>query len=146
MAESKFSELVRYFDPLSAGDARSPRKAPETTAPKTVGESQYIGTETCPKCHEKQYQKLKDTKMGMAIVFNPRQPKLSVMNQESYLLTTSAEIGGLRKFDEAARVEDTAQALRQFDPTDKLSFSASYDTTQDKYRQTPYGLLDKDTI
>jgi hypothetical protein len=39
-----------------------------------------------------------------------------------------------------------AQLDDGFDPTDKLSFSASYDTTQDKYRQTPYGLLDKDII
>jgi hypothetical protein len=69
-----------------------------------------------------------------------------VIGRAIVLPTTSGEIGGLRKFDEAARVEDTAQALLQFDPTDKLSFSASYDTTQDKYGQTPYGLLDKDII
>ncbi len=55
---------------VSAGD--TPGKAEETTPSKPVDESQYIGTETCRKCHEKQYQKLKDTKMGMLIFFNPR--------------------------------------------------------------------------
>src|SRR6266511_2584468 len=45
-----------------AGDT-SP-KAAETKPPKTVDESQYVGTETCRTCHEKQYQKFKNTKMG----------------------------------------------------------------------------------
>ena len=59
---------------LSAGDTRSPSKAPETTVSKTVDESPYIGTEACKLCHEPQYQKFKETKMGMAIFFNPKTP------------------------------------------------------------------------
>jgi hypothetical protein len=75
--------------------------------------------------------------VNQAIIFNPSKPR-------SYPLTTSGEIGGLRKFDELARVEDTAQALLQFDPTYRLSFSASYDTRTSIAK--PYGLPDKDII
>src|SRR6266540_1837777 len=57
---------------VSAGDT-SP-KAAETTPAKTVDESQYIGTETCKLCHEQQHSKFKETKMGMALLLNPKTP------------------------------------------------------------------------
>jgi DmsE family decaheme c-type cytochrome len=53
---------------LSNGDASDPSKAPEKA--KTVDE--YVGSETCKMCHEKQYQKFKETKMGMVVLFKPR--------------------------------------------------------------------------
>lgn len=56
----------------SAGDL--PRQPAEVTVPKDVDESQYIGTEACKTCHEKQYEKFKFTKMGMVLLANPRTP------------------------------------------------------------------------
>lgn len=41
-----------------------------------------------------------------------------------------------RRFDEAARLRDRGDALVQFSPTDKLSFSASFSTTQDNYNRS----------
>jgi len=70
LASLSFSILSSSRNAVSAGDSKG--KAAETTSAKTVDESQYIGTDTCRKCHEKQYQKLKDTKMGMVMFFNPR--------------------------------------------------------------------------
>lgn len=47
----------------------------------------------------------------------------------------------LRKFDEAARKRDRAEALIQLYPADAFTFSASYGTTQDDYHESEFGLL-----
>ena len=72
-----------------------------------------------------------------------RQPKHYEANEESFPLGEPGlgQIHDLRKFDEAARTRHLARALVQLSPTDKLSFSASYGTTQDDYKQSLYGLL-----
>ena len=72
-----------------------------------------------------------------------RQPKHYEANEESFPLGEPGlgQLHDLRKFDEAARTRHLAQALVQLSPTDKLSFSASYGTTQDSYKQSLYGLL-----
>lgn len=72
-----------------------------------------------------------------------RRPKHYEANEESFPLGEPGlgQLHDLRKFDEAARTRHLAQALVQLSPTDKLSFSASYGTTQDDYNQSLYGLL-----
>jgi MtrB/PioB family decaheme-associated outer membrane protein len=48
---------------------------------------------------------------------------------------------GWRKFDEAARTRNRADGLIELDATDRLSFTASYGMTQDRYHDSQYGLL-----
>jgi hypothetical protein len=47
----------------------------------------------------------------------------------------AAMLPSLRKYDEAGRTRHRGEALLQITPTDPLSFSASYGTTQDDYQQ-----------
>lgn len=74
-----------------------------------------------------------------------REPDHYEANEESFPLgepaTGLGQIHDLRKYDEAARGRNRAEALLQIDPTDTLSLSASYGTTQDNYKQSLYGLL-----
>lgn len=73
-----------------------------------------------------------------------RLPTSYEANEESFPLgegpTALGQIEGLRKFDEARRGRDRAEALVQIDPTDTLSFSASYGTIQDDYNQSLFGM------
>ncbi|MBI3680629.1 MAG: MtrB/PioB family decaheme-associated outer membrane protein [Acidobacteria bacterium] len=73
-----------------------------------------------------------------------REPRHYEANEESFPLGEGAlslgELPGLRKFDQAARSRDRAEALLQMD-SDKWSLSGSYFTTQDRYTQSLYGLL-----
>lgn len=97
--------------------------------------------------------------MGAALDLNPkkwllfrtsykhaeRKPHDYELNEESFPLgegpTALSELPELRKFDQAARGRDRADALIQIDAGEKWSFSASYGTTQDRYSQSLYGLL-----
>ena len=73
-----------------------------------------------------------------------REPKQYEANEESFPLGEGAfalgQIHELRKFDEAARDRDRAEALVQISPLDTLTFSASYGTTQDRYGKSLFGL------
>jgi len=79
----------------------------------------------------------------MSYRYSDRQPQHYEPNEESFPLGEPGlgQLHELRKFDEAARSRHIAQALLQIDPTDRLSLSASYGTTQDNYNQSLYGLL-----
>lgn len=72
-----------------------------------------------------------------------REPAHYEANEESFPLGEPGlgQLHELRKFDEAARSRHRAEALVQLSPTDTLSFSASYGTTQDDYKKTLYGLI-----
>ena len=79
----------------------------------------------------------------MSYRHSDREPKHYEPNEESFPLGEPGlgQLHDLRKFDEAARTRDVALALLRLDPTDKLSLSASYGTTQDNYKRSLYGLL-----
>lgn len=51
------------------------------------------------------------------------------------------QIDELRKFDEAQRYRDKADALVQLDLTDAFSLSGSFGVTKDNYKLSRYGLL-----
>ncbi len=74
-----------------------------------------------------------------------REPGHYEANEDSLIAGISATALGqlheLRKFDEAARTRERAQSLLQLSFTDALSFSASFGTTQDDYKESAYGLL-----
>jgi len=76
-----------------------------------------------------------------------RAPKLYELNTESYptgcgptCLAGDPQLTLMMRFDEAARNRDQADALLEVDPTDRLTFSASFGTLQDRYQDTVYGL------
>jgi hypothetical protein len=48
---------------------------------------------------------------------------------------------GFEMFDEAARIRNKGSAMMQVDASDRLSFSGFYETTQDRYYDSLYGLL-----
>jgi hypothetical protein len=65
-----------------------------------------------------------------------------VLNQELYPLGGSPIWpDGWQMFDQAARVRNKGSAVLQVDASDRLSFSASYDSMQDRYTDSIYGLL-----
>jgi MtrB/PioB family decaheme-associated outer membrane protein len=71
-----------------------------------------------------------------------RSPESYVTNLEIYPQGgNAAVIPGWQMFDEAARSRNKGSALMQVDASDRLSFSASYDNTQDRYNDSVYGLL-----
>lgn len=73
-----------------------------------------------------------------------RRPDLYVDSTEGYALgleEARRQLEDMRRFDEAARVRDRAEALLQFSPLDSLSFNLSWGTTQDNFDQSRYGLL-----
>lgn len=73
-----------------------------------------------------------------------RSPDLYVENTDGFprgVEESRRQLEGFRRFDEAARVRDRAQALVEFSPLDRLAFDATYGTTQDDFRESPYGLL-----
>lgn len=72
-----------------------------------------------------------------------RLPRHYEPNSELYPLGIGLALGqleGLRKFDQAARNRDQADVLLQIDPSDRLTFSASHGTAQDRYKESLYGL------
>jgi MtrB/PioB family decaheme-associated outer membrane protein len=75
-----------------------------------------------------------------------REPQLYLLNQESYPLGGDIQFQDMQRFDEAARTQDRADALLQMNAGDRLTFSASYGTTQDRYHGTVYGLSRYKTI
>ena len=48
---------------------------------------------------------------------------------------------GWEMFDEAARTRNKSGAVMELDASDRLSFSASFDTTDDNFHDSLYGLL-----
>lgn len=71
-----------------------------------------------------------------------RAPQSYVTNLEIYPQGgNAAVISGWGMFDQAARSRSKGSALLQVDAGDRLSFSASYDNTQDRYHDSLYGLL-----
>ena len=71
-----------------------------------------------------------------------RNPQAYVLNLELYPQGHNPPVpDGWEMFDEAARVRNKGSALLQVDASDRLSFSASYDNTQDHYQDSLYGLL-----
>jgi MtrB/PioB family decaheme-associated outer membrane protein len=71
-----------------------------------------------------------------------RNPQSYVLNQELYPKGGMPAVpDGWMMFDEAARVRNHASGLVQVDASDRFSFSASYDNTQDRYNDSLYGLL-----
>ncbi|MBZ5622763.1 MAG: MtrB/PioB family decaheme-associated outer membrane protein [Acidobacteriia bacterium] len=71
-----------------------------------------------------------------------RAPESYVTNLEIYPNGGNpAVIPAFQMFDEAARSRSKGSALMQVDAGDRLSFSASYDNTQDRYHDSVYGLL-----
>jgi len=74
-----------------------------------------------------------------------RNPQAYVFNEELNPMGTGANAvplpDGWRMFDEAARARNKADALLEVDPTDRLSLTASFDTLQDRFGDTVYGVL-----
>jgi MtrB/PioB family decaheme-associated outer membrane protein len=71
-----------------------------------------------------------------------RTPDSYVWNTELYPRGgTPLVADGWQMYDEAARVRNKGSALVQVDPSDRLSLSLAYDTLQDRYRDSHYGLL-----
>ncbi len=74
-----------------------------------------------------------------------RNPKAYIFNDE--LNPKGDEPGyvalpaGWRMYDEAARRRNKGSALLEIDPSDRLSLTASYDTLQDRFEDSVYGLL-----
>ncbi len=70
-----------------------------------------------------------------------RNPQNYVWNLDLYPLGGNpAVIDGWQMYDEAARIRNKGGALLQLDASDRLSFTASYDNTQDRYNDATYGL------
>jgi MtrB/PioB family decaheme-associated outer membrane protein len=72
--------------------------------------------------------------------YEDREPKLYKLNQESYPLGGNLQFSDMQNFDETARIRDNGDALLQINASDRLTFSAAWETTQDRYHQTGYGL------
>ena len=71
-----------------------------------------------------------------------RDPQTYVANLELYPQGGNpALIPGWELYDEAERTRTKGGTLMQVDASDRLSFSASYDLTQDRYNESLYGLL-----
>jgi MtrB/PioB family decaheme-associated outer membrane protein len=86
-----------------------------------------------------------------------RSPNLYIENTDSFLpcppgvaetLTSPCgresartQLEEFRRFDEAARTRNRGEALVQFSPLQSVSFSGSYGTIQDDYKESVYGLL-----
>jgi MtrB/PioB family decaheme-associated outer membrane protein len=71
-----------------------------------------------------------------------RKPENYVWNLDLYPQGGNpAVIDGWQMYDEAARIRNKGSALLQIDPSDRLSFTASYDNSQDRYRDSMYGLV-----
>ncbi len=71
-----------------------------------------------------------------------RNPQDYVMNLELYPQGGNPPMpDGWQMFDEAGRTRDKGSALLQVDASDRLSFTAAYDNTQDRYHGSVYGLL-----
>lgn len=74
-----------------------------------------------------------------------RTPAHYEANEESFPLGEGpfalGQIDGLRKLDEAQRTRDRTDALIRLDFTDAFSLSGSFGVTDDRYKETRYGLL-----
>lgn len=74
-----------------------------------------------------------------------RNPLAYVFNQELSPMGEGASAvplpDGWRRFDEAARTRNKADALLEIDATDRLSLTASFGTLQDRFGDTIYGVL-----
>jgi hypothetical protein len=71
-----------------------------------------------------------------------RNPQSYLLNLELYPKGGNPALpDGWQMYDEAARIRNKGSALMQIDASDRLSFSGFYDTTQDRYNDTVYGLL-----
>lgn len=71
-----------------------------------------------------------------------RNPRNYTLNLELYPLGGNPAVpDGWEMFDEAGRTRNNGSALVQVDPSDRVSFSAAYDNTQDRYHDSLYGLL-----
>ena len=71
-----------------------------------------------------------------------RDPQNYVWNLELYPQGGNPPlVDGWQMYDESARTRNRGSALLQVDASDRLSFTASYDNSQDRYRDSTYGLL-----
>jgi len=74
-----------------------------------------------------------------------RDPHEYEINEESFPLGEGANalhpLEGLMRFDQAYRAQDRADSSVQINPTDRLSFSGAFSTTQNNYKKSHYGRL-----
>jgi hypothetical protein len=71
-----------------------------------------------------------------------RDPQNYIWNLELYPQGSNPPlVDGWQMYDESARTRNKGSALLQMDASDRLSFTASYDNSQDRYRDSTYGLL-----
>ncbi len=87
----------------------------------------------------------KQTLLRISYRHSQRNPDLYTDNKESFPLGEGPFVLGqmeeFRRFDEAARVRDRADALLQYSPLQSLTLSSFYGTIQDNYNKSEYGLL-----
>lgn len=58
----------------SRSTARGSENTPLVSPPGAADDTNYVGSDTCKQCHEDEYNKVKGTKMGKIVLFNPRTP------------------------------------------------------------------------
>lgn len=75
-----------------------------------------------------------------------REPQLYLLNSDTYPQGGNGQFPLMLRFDEAARNRDQVDALLQILAGDRLTFSASYGTMQDRYPKSLYGMLNYKTI
>ncbi len=91
--------------------------------------------------HERDLDQSTENTVGTSLDFNPyswlllRGSYKHGDRDPNVYVGLATDIPSMRKFDEAGRIRHRGEGLLQITPVDPLSFSASYGTTQDAYRE-----------
>lgn len=70
-----------------------------------------------------------------------RQPSNYALNLDTYPAGGNRQFALMQRFDEAARDRDQADVLLQIDAGQRLSFYGDFNTLQDRYPESSYGML-----